>query len=422
MPGNSDLNENCKDIIRQDFDDTTSPQTAEDAVVNNTNQKKILDQAQECNNQDSISELQMKALNPSDRLFKVIEANRFEITDEIESLTNSELQLKTIEQQTKDPVLRVIQGLVTFVRGLAKGSPERETLNELRRAQQKERLEQIVTTESVFNAPLALAAPEKAVAEHENTQPKEVVKSLPPSKLHLQVGTNVSQEFQSRVDYFARQIPSGLQESLIRSGVGITVYAHSSDVPSDLADQHARGHSQDQLTKNLPMFYEARSKSIVFIEKPDLTPVEQNWKDDVEYTRESLRKKGIQDFGSLRDFDAKAIRYAPIERSGWHELGHAIDIAVLGKLSESKEFDALFRKELASLTAAQLRDLSYFVQPDNTVTDSKKLEKAKQEAFAEMVLTLLINPDKQTKRDLSLREAFPETFRFIKQRVSPLLH
>ncbi|MCW5824213.1 MAG: hypothetical protein KIT34_15520 [Cyanobacteria bacterium TGS_CYA1] len=240
-------------------DDVTSRTTANDAIVNVSSQQKVFKSAQSSINQDSISELQLKALDPADPRVAQILSNRFELIDESsETLSRSELQLKALEKETKDPVLGVVQRLAEFVRGLAKNSNEREALNELRRSQQKERLEQIASTQPILDAPLVMPPPENL--EHRVTNVSVPVKDLPPSKLKQIVNPNVSKAFRTRVDYFSRQIPSAMQDALVRSGVSITVYAQSSDVPTNLANQHARGHSLDQSNRNLPMFYEARSK------------------------------------------------------------------------------------------------------------------------------------------------------------------
>lgn len=401
-------------------DDVTSRTTTNDAIVNDSNQQKVFESAQSCINQDSISELQMKALDPADPRVAKIQSNRFELIDKSsETFSHSELQLKALEKETKDPVLGVVQRLAEFVRGLAKNSNEREALNELRRSQQKERLEQIASTQPIFDAPLVMPPPENL--EHRVTSASVPIKDLPPSKMKQIVNPNVSKEFRSRVDYFSRQIPPAMQDALVRSGVSITVYAQSSDVPANLANQHARGHSQDQSAKHLPMFYEPRSKALVFIEKPDLTPVEQGWKDDVEHTRETISKKGVSDFGPLRDFDAKALRYAPIERNGWHELGHALDKAVLGGISDSAAFDAIYKSEYALLSPDDRRNLSYFVTPDYNSTKAETFQRAKQEIFAELFLSLFVSEQLKSTRDLILKDTFPKTFRLIHQKISKLL-
>jgi len=396
-----------------DSDDVTSRTTANDAIVNDSSQQKVFESAQSCINQDSISELQLKALDPADPLVAQIQSNRFELIDESsETFSRSELQLKALEKETKDPVLKVIQGLADFVRGLAKNSNEREALNELRRSQQKERLEQIASSQPIFDAPLVMPPPENL--EHRVTNASVPIKDLPPSKMKQIVNPNVSKEFRTRVDYFSRQIPSAMQDALVRSGVSITVYAHSSDVPANLANQHARGHSQDQLTKNLPMFYEARNKSLVFIEHPALTSVEQGWKDDVEDTRKKQSQKGIQDFGPLKNYDPKASRYAPIERNGWHELGHAIDQAVLNGLTKRADYNVVFQKEVAAINEFDRKDLWYFTSPDSTSANHKTFERAKQEVFAQLFLTIFLPRKNLNVQDLKLMKSFPQTFKLIK--------
>ncbi len=100
-----------------DSDDVTSRTTANDAIVNDLSQQKVFENAQSCINQDSISELQLKALDPADPRVAQIQSNRFELIDESsETFSRSELQLKALEKQTKDPVLGVVQRLAEFVR------------------------------------------------------------------------------------------------------------------------------------------------------------------------------------------------------------------------------------------------------------------------------------------------------------------
>ncbi len=398
--------------LSSNSDDVTSRTTANDAIVNDLSQQKVFESAQSCINQDSISELQLKALDPADPRVAQIQSNRFELIDESsETFSRSELQLKALEKQTKDPVLGVVQRLAEFVRGLTKNSTEREALNELRRSQQKERLEQIASTQPILDAPLVMPPPENL--EHRVANTSVPIKELPPSKLKPIVNPNVSNEFRTRVDYFSRQIPSAMQDALVRSGVSITVYAHSSDVPANLANQHARGHSQDQLTKNLPMFYEARNKSLVFIEHPALTSVEQGWKDDVEDTRKKQSQKGIQDFGPLKNYDPKASRYAPIERNGWHELGHALDKAVLHGFTQNADFDKAYHADISVLSPKVLQDFQYFTAPD-LINNQKDFSRGKQELFAELAADYLLNSSQYKQ----LARYFPRTIALVKNQLS----
>ncbi len=207
-----------------------------------------------------------------------------------------------------------------------------------------------------------------------------------------------------------------MQDALVRSGVSITVYAHSSDVPANLANQHARGHSQDQSTKHLPMFYEHRSKSLVFIEKPELTLVEQKWKDDVEETRKKQSQKGIQDFGPLKNYDPKASRYAPIERNGWHELGHALDKAVLSGLTQKTAFDKAYHADISALSPKVIQDFHYFTAPD-LINNQKDFSRAKQELFAELTADYLLKSSQYKE----LARYFPRTLSLVKNQLSSFL-
>lgn len=79
-------------------DDVTSHTTANDAIVNDSSKQKVFESAQSCINKDSISELQLKALDPADPRVAKIQSNRFELIDKSsETFSHSELQLTTAE-------------------------------------------------------------------------------------------------------------------------------------------------------------------------------------------------------------------------------------------------------------------------------------------------------------------------------------
>jgi len=411
MPKQSDYDDSTEKPISIKSDEISSLTSSKDSVVVDYQQKRILDLAQADSSQNSISELQMKALDPCDPQYERIQNNRFEIIDDSEQFSHSEMQLKTLEETTKDPVLKVIQTLADFVRSLAKGSSQREKLNELRQAQQCERLEQLANFYPVFDAPIAMPPPENPELKSFKIKPPD--KELPNSILKQSVNPNVSKEFRLRVDHFAKQIPFSIQQALSKNGVGITVYSNSSEVPSDLANRHARGHSYDQSIKNLPMFYEPRSKSLVFIEHPALTSVEQKWQDDAQKTVETNEKKGVLDL-NLKNFDAKSVRYDPIERNGWHELGHAVEQTILQGLTKRADFNALFLRELKAINTPDLRDLSYFTNPDNPKIEPKTYVRAKQEVFAQIFLTFLMPNNKLNSQDRKLMKCFSQTGALIK--------
>ncbi len=151
---------------------------ADSVVVNKENQDQYAE-AKLTGNQDSPSEQYIKALDPNDSARLAVEANRFELVDDIvkaDDATKSELELKALTKETKDPVLQVIKILSDFISGLAKSDPRRSFLNSLRREQQTERVKemtleleqsQLVQNNAenpilaALSPPLAFAAPEK---------------------------------------------------------------------------------------------------------------------------------------------------------------------------------------------------------------------------------------------------------------------
>lgn len=401
--------------LKKFSDQVTTSKIANDAIITNTSQKQTLDQAQLKNNQDSISELQMKALSPSDTSYKELQSNRFEIFDsEEETFSNSELELKVLERQTKDPVLGVIQKLANFIRGLAKDSPQREELNELRKEQQTGRINQLASFGTVAKEEPVMPPPEMSITKEAAALQKNAQTSLPPSKIHMQVGNKVSKQFLTRVDNFSRQIPQTFQSALTSKGVTIVIYSDSSEVPPILANRHAAGHSREQLTKNLPMFFEPRSKSLVFIEKPALTPGEQNWQKKLKDVQTTFTNKGVQDF-RISNRDAKTFRYAPLERNGWHELGHALDQEVLNKFTSSPEFDKAYMADLLSIAPAVRTKYAYFTKPENS-NGTLDFSRPKKELFAELAADALSHSYQYEK----LHHYFSKSFALIKTKLSTI--
>ncbi|MBP7862115.1 hypothetical protein KA183_10555 [bacterium] len=409
-----------------------STEVQADAVVINKDNQKQYEEARLFGNQDSPSEQYIKALDPNDSARLVVEANRFELvydSAKVDDATKSELELKALTKETKDPVLQVIKILSDFISSLAKSDPRRSILNILRREQQSERISEMALDHSQsvpessenltlasLSPPLALAAPEKL--EPHQDRGKEFYANTaekPPSLLKIHSYPGVSRKFWERVDNFARQVPHNLQSALVKNQVRIIVYANSSQLPPGLAEEHARGHTNFQKNKNLPMLYDVGNRAISFIEKPDLTDDEQSWKKSVEDTRNHIQSKGVQDYGPLRDFDAKSIRYEPIERNGWHELGHAVDVAVLHGFTKGAEFDKAYKADMSRIPLNSPKWISYYVAPEHTIRLENQFDRAKKELFAQIFAISLMPQSQLQQPDSILKELFPNTCQIIKK-------
>lgn len=232
------INDSQNNESDQELD--ASPKSTEiqaDSVVTDRDNQKLYENAALLKNQDSPSEQYLKALDPNDSTRLTVEANRFELVDafaEADEATKSELELKAIANETKDPILEVIRIFSDFISSLAKGDPLREVLNSLRRDQQSERIEEMAREQSQLvplkvenhtfaslSSPLALAAPEKL--EHRQESGKEIDSDSaekPPSILKIYSCPGVSRKFWERVDNFARQVPHKLQTALVKNQNG----------------------------------------------------------------------------------------------------------------------------------------------------------------------------------------------------------
>lgn len=298
--------------------------------------------------------------------------------------------MKALEKQTNDPVLKVIQSLANFVRSLGKDSPQKETFNNLRRLQQEERFAQL-------DVPVKIA--------------------LPPSKIPQYVFGNISSEYRKLVDSFAREIPIKMQDILAQKGVKIAMYESPSYLPESLTSQHARGHLKEHSNANLPEFYERRTGTLVFVENPVLAPDEQKAKEQLS-SLEKHQKNTVVNWSQNSKFEKK--RFAPTEENAWHELGHAFDLAVC-KLTNNPGFDATFRHELMLLNPKEQKELSYFVSPDPSALEQQKLEKPKQETFAQLFKLIVTKEADANIRDILLIKKFPQTRKLIQKELAPYL-
>ena len=89
-----------------------STEVQADAVVINKDNQKQYEEARLFGNQDSPSEQYIKALDPNDSARLVVEANRFELvydSAKVDDATKSELELKALTKETKDPVLPLVR-------------------------------------------------------------------------------------------------------------------------------------------------------------------------------------------------------------------------------------------------------------------------------------------------------------------------
>lgn len=235
------------------------------------------------------------------------------------------------------------------------------------------------------------------------------------------VAAGVSSAFVKRVNDFVHSIPVHLQSTMREQHIGVSVFSNSSQLPGSIRAMQARRHSGESYS-NLPMFYNPATKSIVVVEKPDLTASEASSKQAVDETQEHNAAKGVQTFG--KEYDPKVARYQGIERNGWHELGHALDFTALHNMSKSKSFDAAFRsglKRVAALDSYQQKEIEYFFRADGTGAKGHEYDAPKQELLAELFAAYRAPASTQSKRDRMLVTAFPEVVNLMSKDPHHLL-
>lgn len=205
----------------------------------------------------------------------------------------------------------------------------------------------------------------------------------------LDIEQQVSADFARRAQIWWHSVPEHLRKLVTGAGSTVTVIENLHTYPNlqREAHWHARRHPNDETYANLPMFYSPGLNSIIIVEKPDLTKSEQQAKDRNEHTVNYLSSSGVQTYGEhdLKHIDPKSLHYAPLERSAWHELGHALDYAAMHQFTQTRAFDEAFHKDLIKLTPADHRNIqSYFTAPEAGQPAGHEYDAAKEELFAQI--------------------------------------
>lgn len=222
--------------------------------------------------------------------------------------------------------------------------------------------------------------------------------------LHLEAHTGVSAKFAERVSAFVDQIPENLQKLAAAKGVTVAIYANSSQLPKYIVEGHARRHQGNETVGNLPTFYNAASKRLIFVEKPDLNPREQRAQDQIDRSQAVRGEKGVQSYGATASFDPKSLSYAPLERNGWHEFGHALDVTVFNGLSKDEKFDDAFQRARKQMSPAEIEYLSYFSAEELGITRAHNFDAARQELFAEFFAISHVRDSQSPSVQLALRD------------------
>jgi hypothetical protein len=232
--------------------------------------------------------------------------------------------------------------------------------------------------------------------------------AMPPSRSEIESDAGVSYSFKEHVQNWWNSIPSYFRDLATNSGhTNLRLVKHASDaVGQKEADAEARHHHGEKLS-SLPAFYAASLNSLIVVEDPD---------------RQAYQKyneaKGVKDYVSP---------YPPIERTGWHELGHALDLAALHGYTHTKEFDAAFTADLQKLSPKVIKQLDYFAAPDRSLSKDHWYDAAKQEVLAELFAIAHAPSYKDAgKKQLSehddlIKKSFPHVWQLLEGEKHHLL-
>ena len=168
----------------------------------------------------------------------------------------------------------------------------------------------------------------------------------------LTVVTQVSDRFRLEVETASRTIPDNVWQEVERAGWRFRMAEFVIDAVPSLRNWRPRGWPSTATWNNSDAVHLPRSKLLVLAEKRRTTS------------------------GSV----VNSGRVSGVLR---HEFGHAFDIAtggLHGARSAAPEFIVKYRQDVASLTASQRSELSYYLQEQRA---------GRQEAFAEAFAILL---------------------------------
>jgi hypothetical protein len=238
-------------------------------------------------------------------------------------------------------------------------------------------------------------------AAAEKTRDKQP-NAIKPGEIEMEPG--VSQKRRDEVEHWWQSVPPHLREAVLNSHCKARIIVNVDQSPAlkQEASTEARGHHET--IDQLPMFYSPSLNRIIFADKASRTAQEQQVQKKVDTTIEQQERGGVKTYGggkeNLNNFDVKSLSYASIERNGWHEMGHAIDQAVLHKFSASKDFKSAFAEGVASLNATDRASLSYFVNN-------------KDELFAEVFALKHTPAEKRTPRDQLIVDHFSKLIKVM---------
>jgi hypothetical protein len=190
---------------------------------------------------------------------------------------------------------------------------------------------------------------------------------LPPLFVRL---PGVSDEFLQEISDDTKGLPQKLKLVLCKAGYRIAISRQLADAVPSSQNEQVRGYKSFVTWNQVFGMFDRLHRKVVMAELAETNPN-----------------------GTLVPLTNKSER-AGIVR---HEFGHAVD-DYLGYPSHSVVFDRAYRKGVQRLTAADKKQLSYYLQQGNA---------GKEEIFAE---TFAIFPGDacDPKSDQLLREKFPE--------------
>ncbi|MBS1989424.1 MAG: hypothetical protein JSS83_02840 [Cyanobacteria bacterium SZAS LIN-3] len=211
----------------------------------------------------------------------------------------------------------------------------------------------------------------------------------------IQVDQGVSPRRKAEVEHWLQTVPDHLRQALLASHCKCRIIVNVNLSPDLAKEASEAARGQNHTIDQLPMFYSPSKNAIIFVDRASRTVQEQKVEAKVNASIDYQRRNGLQSYGdgkeNLNNFDVKSLTYAGIERNGWHEMGHAIDQAVLKKFSARHDFDAAFQEGAKSLNTEERHRLNYFLTN-------------KDELFAEIfAIKHVPDPKKQVSDEIILK-------------------